>query len=270
MKVAAYMRPNESRTNERIAHFGEALGAEITYRDNPINCDLAITAGFQIHPGMTAAMEQGVPIIVLETPVWHFGDKHASYTWAYNGLHGGGWTPPVPDYERYTPHLHPWRDWEEGEITIFGQVHKDKALRGSDHAAWILSVQSALPKATYRPHPITINKFAEDQLEPFDEVMARTTLAITYTSTTGSECVIAGIPTIAVHPGSLAYEVASHTLTEAPKTPDRWDWIRKLAFRHFWTQEPVDTEYVLSGYDEARARAENGEYDNMSNGRKQP
>jgi len=274
MKIAAYLRPNESRTNERIHHFGMALGAELTYRDNPIaDCDLAISAGFQIHPGMRDAMVRGIPIIVLETPVWHYGDKHASYTWAYNGLHGLGYTPEAcPTLIRPHPELGVWRDWNSGRVTIFGQVENDKALRGSDHSKWIKSVQDVLPQAELREHPIMINMHSPEweDMEPFEECLAATSLAVTYTSTTGSEAVIAGIPTIAVHPGSLAYDVASHTLSEAPVTPDRDEWIRKLSLRHWTVGETVDVDYILSGYEEARQVAEQGEYDNMSNGRQQP
>jgi len=105
--------------------------------------------------------------------------------------------------------------------------------------------------------------------EAYQDCLDRTTLAVTYSSTVAAEAVIAGIPTIACHPGSLAYEVTSHSLSDAPVTPDRQEWLHKLSYRHINPAEDVPVDYILSGYQEARHKAEQGEYDNMSNGRDQ-
>ena len=71
MKIVAYARSNDSRTNDRVYHVAAALGAELTYRDNPVfDCDLAIQAGFQISPAMADAISRGIPFIILENPVW--------------------------------------------------------------------------------------------------------------------------------------------------------------------------------------------------------
>lgn len=269
MKVAAYIRGNESRTNDRVKHFGGALGAEFSTREVPIECDLAIQAGFQISPAMKDAMDRGIPFIILENPVWHYGDKLCTYTWAYNGLNGLGYCPP-PDgrVHRPSPTLSPWKDPFEGQITVFGQVEHDKALRGADIYAWAEFVQEVLPGAVFREHPVMVDARFEE-VGSFEECLARTSLAVTYSSTVGAEAVIAGIPTVAFNEGSLAYPVSTHNLWDEPITPDRAEWLYGLSYRHWSVGEPLDIEYILSGYDEARAQAERGDYDNMSNGRAQ-
>jgi hypothetical protein len=269
VKVAAYIRGNGARTNERVLHFGESLGAEFSERERPIECDLAIQAGFQITPAMADAMDRSVPIIILENPVWHYGDKLLTYTWAYNGLNGLGFTPhPDGRPHRLSPTLSPWKDPFEGQTTVFGQVEHDKALRGADIYAWAEYVQEVLPGAVFREHPVMVDGRFEE-VEPFDDCLARTSLAVTYSSTVGAEAVIAGIPTIAMSEGSLAYSMATHNLWDEPITPDRSEWLYDLSYRHWSYGEPLDIEYILSGYEEARAAAERGEYDNMSNGRAQ-
>ncbi len=276
MKIAAHYRPNdrnhESLTNLKLRHFGEALGAEFSPRGKPVkDADLVITSGFQRTNAIYDAMERGVPIIVLENPVWHYGDKSRTYTWAYNGLHGGGWVPdPVDLGKRPHPKLESWKAWDSGRITIFGQVPTDKAVRGHDIQRWVEDCRSVLPDTVFRPHPIMVPSRDWKDMEPFDECLANTSLAVTFTSTVGSETVIAGIPTIACHEGSLAYPVSSHSLSDTPVSPRRVAWIHGLSWRHWSTDEPLNTEYILGGYDEARSQAELGLYDNLSNGRSQP
>jgi hypothetical protein len=264
MKIAGYVRPNSSKTNERVRHFCDALGADIiSTRDEPVECDLAIQAGFQITPAMADAMDREIPFIILENPVW--GKENGVYTWAYNGLNGGGWVPSAPAEVRSSPELLPWRDWQDGETTIFGQVEHDKALRGENIREWAKSVQAVLPRAQFREHPVMLDQ--RESIQPFRECLAGTSLAITFTSTVGAQTVIAGIPTVATNAGSLAWPVSSHTLEETPITPDRWEWLHGLSYRHIDQHVPI--EYILQGYDEARHRAEEGLYDNMSNGRPQ-
>jgi len=256
---------------------GEQLataGHDIVFseRARPVkNADLAITCGFQMTKAIAQAMRDQIPVIVLENPVWYDeGAKSDTYTWAYNGLHGGGWMPSTANLPpRPHPELLEWKDWEEGRITIFGQVPTDKAVRGADLPAWIRHVQEVLTTAEFREHPIMIPSKLWPNMESFDECMAKTSLAVTYTSTCGAEAVIAGIPTIACHPGSLAYPVSTHNLSDTPITPDRTDWIRDLSYKQWTIHEALDVNWILSGYDEAKAMAEAGQYDNMSNGRAQ-
>lgn len=263
MRIAAYLRGNASRTNERVTHFGDALGARLSTRERPIECDLAIQAGFQISPAMEDAMERGIPIIILENPVWHFGDKPASYVWGYNGLNGGSWAPPTPVWgSRYHPTLQPWKHIHSQDTVIFGQMEGDKSLRGGDIYAWIENMQQVYPYAEVREHPNMLDRVEKEAQEPFQSVMNRCSHAITFSSTTGAEAVIQGIVTEVYHNGSWAWPVRGGMC-------DRDQWIHDLSYRHWTTDKPVDVDWILSGYDEALAKAQRGEYDNMSNGRPQ-
>lgn len=262
MRIAAYVRGNASRTNERVTHFGDALGARLSTRERPIECDLAIQAGFQISPAMEDAMERGIPIIILENPCWHFGDKPASYVWGYNGLNGRSWAPPTPAEERYHPVLEPWKPINSMDTVIFGQVEHDKSLRGGDIYAWIENMQKAYPYAEVREHPVMLDRDELEHLEPFESVLMRCSHAITFSSTAGAEAVIQGITTEVYHDGSWAWPVRGGKC-------DRREWIHDLSWRHWTTDKPVDVKWILSGYDEALAKAQRGEYDNMSNGRLQ-
>jgi hypothetical protein len=218
---------------------------------------------------MKDAMDRGIPFIILENPVWHYGDKTSTYTYGYNGLNGlsmGADTGSLPS--RPHPKLEPWKDHTCGDWTIFGQVENDKALRGADVYEWIDWMRALFPMAQLREHPVMLGAQEMAVQESFDNCIARTSLAITYSSTVGAESVIRGIPTIACNRGSWAYDVSSRP-TEPVSTPPRELWIHGLSWRHWSTDEEIDVQHILSGYDEARARASMGQYDNMSNGRAQ-
>ena len=279
MRVAVHYRPlnhgNYSRTNYRLEAvfkaFSEA-GHQVDWsprsRPSP-ESDLVVTAGFQITDANADAMARGVPIMILENPIWHDGDREEYYTWAYNGLHGGGTISTPPTNPRPRPTLQPWKEWDSGQKTIFGQVPTDKAVRGHDLLAWRKMVELALPDAVYREHPIMIRSKYHKDIQPFEECLDATSLSITFTSTCGTEAVIAGIPNIACHSGSLAYEVSTHSIQETPRTPDRAEWLHALSWRNWSIKEELDIGYILSGFDEAQADALAGKYDNMSNGRPQ-
>lgn len=269
MKIAAYVRGNDSRTNERVTHFGEALGARFSTREMPIECDLAIQAGFQITPAMEDAIERNIPFIVLENPVWHYGDKLETYTWGYNGLNGLSLGSPLEGAEkRRHPPLGPWKDPSEGVTTIFGQVEHDKALRGADIHGWVREMGEVYSGAEFRKHPVMLDASEMADQEDFCHCLERTSRAITFSSTVGAEAVIAGIPTVAAHAGSWAWDVSSRPRTD-DYTPERSEWIRELSWRHWNTSERLDVQYILRGYEEALAAARRGDYDNMSNGRAQ-
>lgn len=267
MKIAAYLRANDSRTNDRVTHFGEALGARFSTRERPIECDLAIQAGFQISPAMKDAMERKVPLIILENPVWHYGDKSDTYVFGYNGLNNLGTGGYIGNRtSRPHPPLQPWKDPESGDKVVFGQLANDKAIRGHDHDKWVRESLAAYPEAEFRPHPVTLGAQELALQESIVDCLARTSLAITFNSTVGAEACIAGIPTLVAHEGGWAYPVAYGP--DGP--PDRSQWIRHLSWRHWTIGETIDVEYILSGYGRAQQDAIKGRYDNMSNGRAQP
>lgn len=262
MRIAAYVRGNPSRTNERVIHFGEALGARFSTRESPIACDLAIQAGFQISPAMADAMSHGIPIIILENPVWDHGDKMATYVWGYNGLNNLGWAPQTPPEGRYSPACDSWKPRGKGATIIFGQVEHDKSLRGADIYAWVEEMFLRYPNAEFREHPVMLDRDELEALEPFEDCLERCTTAVTFNSTVGAQAVIRGIVTDVYHPGSWAWPVRGGMR-------DRKEWLHDLSWRHWSTDEEIDVNWILSGYDNARAQAEQGLYDNMSNGRKQ-
>ena len=247
MKIVGYLRGN-NQSDRKVRYFGDACNASYELRTNPRECDLAIHWGFKPSDALTFTIENNIPFIILENPVW--GDRYSTFTWAYNGLNGLGTTPSAEGLpSRYKPDMKPWKD--HGEITIFGQVPGDRALYGLDINEWVDSVAGVLPGSHIRRHPCMVDQNHVKQ-EPLAECLARTGLAVTYSSTVGAEAVIQGIPTISMHEGSLAYPVSTHSLSDAPRPFNRDKWLHELSYRHISIGEDVPVDYILGGYDDIR------------------
>jgi hypothetical protein len=237
------------------------MDAVKTTREHPVkDADLVIQSGFQISPVLEDAMDRGIPFLIIENPVWHAGDKVRTFTIAFNGLNNGGWMPKAPEIERPKPDLRPMKARDSGRTTIFGQMKGDKSLRGLDMDEWVAQKITETPDATFRPHPYMEPSWEWSALEPLQECLDATSQAITYSSTVGAECLIQGIATVAEHEGSFVY----------PFNGDREAWLHWLSWRHWEIDRPFDSKWVLSGYEEARERAQRGIYDNCNNGRPQP
>lgn len=263
MRIVAALRGNSSRTNERVQALGEALNAEFTLREQPDSkADLYIQAGFQISPCLQDAMQRGIPFVICENPVWHYGDKADVMSVGFNGLNGLAYRPEAGTLPRPRPQLRPMKWRNEKAATVFGQMVGDKSLRGLDVDAWVNDKLNQFPNALFRPHPKMLDSWSREfkELQSLEACFAETGLAVTYSSTIGAEALIAGIPTIAEHPGSFAYSYAG----------DREEWLHNLSYAQWGVAEAQACgEWLMKGYDKAKHYAEMGIYDNCSNGRAQ-
>jgi len=253
MKVTVLLRPNDGITNDRCRAVGEGLASrcKVNYstrsdwlQEQP---DLLVQAGFHATLPLREQLEQRRPFLIIEEPLWRpnpeFSQVAASF--GYNGLTGGDWHPPSPEHERPHPLLMPMKGMGDGACVVFGQKPNDHSLRGSDHVAWLKAKLAAFPEAEFRHHPLMC---AHTQ-EPLDDVLDRSSVAITYSSTVGAEALIAGCVSNPNCRQSTAYNVT-----------DREQWIHDLSWHNFTLEEfatPKVAKYILSGFQEAWARCQN-------------
>jgi len=251
VRIGVHLRDSDNRTNIRSIALRDALEAlghtTITsHRDTPIKgTELVIQTGFAQTHALLDAIDRRVPYIIMEAPYFRgFYEFYEASSWGYNGLAGGSWRPtPPPSEERAKPMLLPLKT--EGGILIVGQKPNDHSLRGSDHGQWLLDRFREFPTADFRPHPLTV---APGTLEPIDEALRKYKTVITYTSTMGVDALQSGSIVRADHRGSLCWNVR-----------DRDVFFHDLS----WAQASHGDfhrvgAYVLSGYDDARSRAEAG------------
>jgi hypothetical protein len=155
--------------------------------------------------------------------------------------------------------LKPWK--KEGEyIVVALQLPGDASLRGTPIDKWAADVVAELRKHTnmhivvrtpqlpreydaYQIKRITdvggvsIQQGTKDNLIP---TLDRAYATVTFSSGFGIDSVINGVPTIAMDPGSFAYELGNNKIENINnlKYPDRQQWLNNLAYAQ-WSGEEI-------------------------------
>jgi hypothetical protein len=194
---------------------------------------------------------RGFDVLVMER-----GYLENRFIWTslgWNGLNGRAVWPQVSDggarwREHFARKMQPWRaPKSDGYALILGQVPTDTACQHVDYHNWVnmISMQLMLRVETrFRPHPKALGLRAPVKSTPRDNTLeqdlAGASFCVTLNSNSGVDAVMAGVPTITLDEGSMAWEVTAHGLTEPLITPDREMWGTKIAHRQWLPSEMRD------------------------------
>jgi len=149
------------------------------------------------------------------------------------------------------------QEWKiDGDnILILMQNPGDASLRGQNIFDWALNTVSTLKnytdrKIVIRPHPLPRKGFKQflQQVAEFDNVeVVENTLpknfrpleldfkncycAVSFSSGSAVDAVLAGIPHLATDPGNMAWNISTHKLEDIEQRyiGDRIDWMQKIA-----------------------------------------
>lgn len=222
--------------------FGKGLekhGWTVTYGSATRACDLLVLWGVRRRDWIARQKAAGGEVCILERG--YLGDRFFWTSVSFGGeLNGRAeFRGPFHDgsrWEKYFAHLmQPWRP-KDGPVVIMGQVPGDQAVRDIDITRWCKLTAEHLKarghKVVIRPHPKVCAG------APLEEVLAGAKMAVTFNSNSGVDAVLAGVPTIAVDRGSMAWDVAGHDLDQEPPTPDRTAWAHRLAWCQ-WTMDEM-------------------------------
>jgi len=142
----------------------------------------------------------------------------------------------------------PWRRDDRGKCVVIGQLPRDTQVQDVDHMAWcrntVAHCQRIYRHVSFRPHP----RCEDPAMYGIDKKLLDTgklknTLngarcVVTWNSTTGVDAVLAGVPVVAMDEGSISWPMASHTLKEPLRTPDREQWLAGLGYSQ-WTMREM-------------------------------
>jgi hypothetical protein len=253
--------------NERAEHqasWGGAFGAglarhgwRVTYGRTVEACDLLCLWGVRKRWAIDAQKQAGGEVVVLERG--YVGDRFEWTSVSFGGALNGRaeFRGPFHDrsrWERHFAHLmKPWRvagNPTTGYALIVGQVAGDMSLGGTDLQPWYAAASFQLHKmgwqVRFRPHPVSVQRYqvvpvqgAETIKGTLEDALAGASVVVTYNSNTGVESVLAGVPTIAMDAGSMAWPVAGHAIDEIV-TPDRTAWAHALAWKQWRREEIAD------------------------------
>lgn len=230
--------------------FAEGLkrhGWRITVQSRPGPCDLLVVWGARRVEAMRAQRAAGGEVVVLERG--YLADRFAWTSVSFGGgLNGRGeFRGPHHDGSRWQRHfahlLQPWRQRPDGPALIMGQVDGDMAVSNVDIHRFYREAKVACVAAGYevrfRPHPGMTNTLRGVRPKrSLAEDLDAAQIVVTWNSNSGVDAVLAGVPTIALDKGSMAYAVTGHTLGEMPPTPDRAAWAHRLAWCQ-WQREEI-------------------------------
>lgn len=230
------------------------------------NIDAVVLWGWRRGPVFRA---RGLPVLVAERG--YLGDREKWISLSWNGLDGRGLGPARDDPARFRENfghlLHPWRRRSvKGWAVVMGQRELDAAVKGVDFLAWagltLSTLRSAGWDARYRPHPGEREPRIPEgaQLAPKGElvdVFRGASVVVTFNSNSAVDAVLAGVPTVAVDEGSMAFPVASHSVSVPPITPDRAEWAARLAWRQ-WTLEELESGEAWRAMKEVWPRGDDG------------
>jgi len=187
---------------------------------------LTITWGHRYPPeGQHLVMEQG-----------YLGNRLEWCSLGFNGLNGRATFPKAPDGERFND-LFPgvMRSWKDkpGYALVIGQCPGDAALAGTNIDNWVATITDSVPGTKYRPHPSVTAPAAS-----LDDDLSGARCCITYNSNAGVMAVMAGVPTITMDRGAMAWNVSSHNPQFSLMT-DRDEWAHDMAYSQ-WTLQEIE------------------------------
>lgn len=248
MRIHCYLR--NMRTRQGVSEHVLAAAAgfrrhgfdpQLVPVGQPAPCDLAVCWGVKKLPEMAS----GRRALILERG--YLGDRLNTWTSVgFDGLNGrADFRNAGADSSRWDRHfaatMKPWLEPSSGDyVLVLGQVAGDASLRGLDVDRWaaqtMLQLRSRGIPALFRPHPqaavgarvVNLPRAEGDLAAVLDRAM----WAVTYNSNSGVDAVMAGIPTVAIDAGSMAWPVTGRVPYLEPPTPDRARWGAELA----WTQ----------------------------------
>src|SRR5262245_54193080 len=208
-----------------------------------VPCDVAVFWGHRQHQIIANQKRAGAHYLVMERG--YVGDRFLWTSLGFDGLNGKASFPEAPDSKRwdkyFAKYMKPWHNGGRYAL-IMGQGRGDASLEGVNFDEWIWKtvkqVQALGYEPIFRPHPNypqQLVKFA--RLDgSLSEALELAKMVVTYNSNSGVDGVLAGVPTVAMDPGSMAWDVTSHDPSYLV-TPDRAEWCARMAYTQWDPEE---------------------------------
>lgn len=205
-----------------------------------------------------AYRSQGKSVLVMERG--YLGDRFYWYSLGWNGLNGRAWFPFFEDDgSRFRRHfsLMPWHDG--AYVLVAGQVPGDASLQGKNLSSWYREACNQARvyglSVKFRPHPQAVKRGytqAPDGIEvdtaPLAESLAGAAVLLTWNSNAAVDAQIAGVPTVVLDCGSMAYEVSGHEIGDLVRL-DRDPWAHRLAWKQ-WSLDEIASGLPFRGLSE--------------------
>lgn len=252
MDIRVYTHARMSHQSTWAQAFADGLArhgiqVQVEERSNFQPCDLAVFWSHRPADVIQTQRARSADYLVMERG--YLGDRFAHTSLRFNGLNGHGDCPHATGHrraEQWQHLLQPWRSTGSYYL-LAGQVPGDMSLADCpDYTAWLRSIPLEIfgKPVKFRGHPKAPHVSTPHQQLPADQTLAQQLQQacglIAWNSNSTVESILAGVPTVAYSHGSMAWELAGHSLEEmgAYYGADRADWLNDLAFSQ-WTKDEI-------------------------------
>ena len=234
-------------------------GLSPTYEaaNKPVDSDVAIGWSGRHSKLRKHRLKHGLNTLLMEYGFFQPRKKWPSLAW--EGINGcGQFVVPDDGGERWNTlfahHLKPWQEHQDGYILLMGQTPGDRAIYGLKMNGWLDKIAIALAahdkEIVFRPHPRKRKQYArKENPKPLPsntrlsshknlhKDLAGAAFAVTYSSTAAVEAVLAGVPCVTIHEGSIARPVTSQDIMDPYHYPDRTQWCHETAWKQWSRKE---------------------------------
>lgn len=223
-------------------------------RRHPTACDLLVLWGTRrtsTIKAQTGALRQG-QVCILERG--YVGDRFKWTSVSFGGglNNRGVFRGPFHDSSRWEAHfaplMRPWKGVVGGSALILGQVPSDMSVKGVNLSRFYMQVATEFAArgftVKFRPHPKAPRERCEGTIRVGGELadaLAEAAVTISWNSNASVDAVLAGVPSVTMDAGAMAWDVTGHEL-KFPPIPDRTNWAWALAWKQFSLEE------MASGY----------------------
>lgn len=256
---------NDPHHHKTLMAFRDGVqGSGETVFLNPVDryqpCDVAVVFGVRKkavqlsrHRGDIIDLHKKLnkPVIVIDSG---YVKRDEYFMVGLNGLNGRAdfknQSCPSDRWESLGAELRPWRE-DGGHVLVCAQIPWDASVQDTDHIAWCNETVSRIRERTarkivFRPHPKCAAKVDyrvnADLVSagPIEADLENAHCVVTFSSNSGVDAALAGVPVFADDPGSMAWPVANKSFAwiDAPVRPSREKWAHNLAYAQ-WTIEEM-------------------------------
>jgi hypothetical protein len=222
---------------------GHGMAVERRPIHDIVDADLAIIWGHGKPDIIAHQRANGADYLVMERG--YLGDRMKFTSLGFNGLNGratfGPTGNPSDRWEKHGFKMQPWKH-DGGYVLIMGQVPGDQSIRHLNIRDVLSAIVSELGTRTvyYRPHPLAHETWAPAPVYygTLAEALSGASQVITVNSNSAVDAVLAGVPTVTLDRGSMAWPVTSHSIWSPLCYTDREQWAYDMAYCQ-WTLDEM-------------------------------
>lgn len=192
-------------------------------------------------------------VIVLESA---FVQRKTYFTAGFGGIHGAAdfkdAGKPLDRWNNMSVTVKEWQKRPKGYMLVCGQLPRDTNVQHMDHIAWCQDTvdyyRARNIPVLFRPHPRMENPLdygvpAEllDTNKKITQSLQHARAVVTYTSTSGIDAMLQGVPVIAIGRDSMSACIASNSLDpDSLIYPDRKPLLVRIGYAQ-WTMRELLT-----------------------------